>query len=177
MAGLAFVKHGLMAVRRRSEDGLARAIAVIGPGHLLGQSAHAALPAMFTIQALTPVAACAFPTRVLQDLPPAPAGQPGIAMQHLRLVVQTLADWSSVARVPGLLPRFAMALRLLAALQPTRPLLVPDQGVLAELLGVTRESINRAWRELASRGVVRHRHRQVVELDLDRLSTLDLGSG
>lgn len=177
MPGLAYVKHGLMAVRKRSGDGVARAIAVIGPGHLLGQSASFAMPAMFTIQALTPVAACAFPTRLLQELPPPPSGTPGVALQHRRLVVQTLADWSSLARVPGLLPRFATALRLLVALQPGRPLLVPGQGLLAELLGVTRESINRAWRDVEARGVVRHRHRHTVELDLDRLAALDAGRG
>lgn len=167
---LAFVKQGLMIIRKAGPDGVAHAVAVIGPGHLLGQSASFAMPSVFTVQAATPVAVCHFPARLLHEMAPPSAGTPGVALRHRRMVVQTLADWSCLARLPGLMQRFETALRLLAALQPTRPLLVPGQGVMAELLGVTRESINRAWREAEARGIVRHRHGQTVDLDLLRLS-------
>lgn len=166
---LAFVKQGLMTIRKAGPDGVSHAIAVIGPGHLLGQSASFALPSVFTVQAATPVAVCHFPARLLRELAPPQAGTPGLALRHRRMVVQTLADWSCLARLPGLTQRFETALRLLAALQPARPLLVPGQGVLAELLGVTRESINRAWHEAEARGIVRHRRGQTVDLDLQRL--------
>lgn len=169
-ARLAFVKQGLMAIRQSGPDGALQAIALIGPGHLLGQAAAHAMPAVFHVQAVTPVAVCHFPPRLLQHL--AAAGGPPLPLQHLRLVLGTLADWSRLARLPGLTPRFAMALRLLAAMQPARPLLVPGQGVLAELLGVTRESINRAWRDFEARGIVRHRQGQTVDLDLQRLAAL-----
>jgi len=173
---LAFVKQGLMAVRHAGPDGSLRAIALIGPGNLLGQAAAFPMPAIFNVQAVTPVAVCHFPPRLLQDLAAA-AGGPALPLQHLRLVLQTLADWSRLARLPGLSARFAMALQLLAAMQPARPLLVPGQAVLAELLGVTRESVNRAWRDFEARGIVRHRQGQTVDLDLPRLAGLPLQPG
>lgn len=171
-ARLAFVKQGLMAIRHAGPDGALQAIALIGPGHLLGQAASHAMPAVFDVQAVTPVAVCNFPPRLLQDL--AVTSGPLLPLQHLRLMLGTLADWSHLARLPGLTPRFAVALRLLATMQPARPLLVPGQGVLAELLGVTRESINRAWRDFEARGIVRHRQGQTVDLDLQRLAALPL---
>lgn len=171
-ARLSLVKHGLLAIRKGRADGLGQAIAVIGPGHLLGQSATFAMPSMFSVQALSTVAVCEFPPRIVQQLPGPPAGTPGFALRHRRMVVSTLADWSRLVRLPSLDQRFAMALRLLQEMQPTRPLLIPSQAVLAELLCVTRESANRAWRTFEARGIVLRRDSRTVDLDTDRLACM-----
>ncbi len=174
-ASLKFVKSGLLAVRQTGSEGVERAIAVIGPGNLLGQSAMTAQPSMFTIQALTPVSVCDFSTPVWQELNRPPPGGPAFLARYSRQVIRTLADWGGLVRLPGLSQRLALALRLIAEMQPAGSTQLPNQAVMAELLSVTRESINRAWKDFEARGIVRRRHRHAVDLDmaeLERVSSL-----
>lgn len=168
--GLKFVKSGLLAVRQTGSEGVERAIAVIGPGNLLGQSAVTAQPSIFTIQALTPVSVCDFLTPALQELKrPLPGGS-ALLGHHTREVVRTLAAWSGLVRLPGLSQRLALALRLIAEMQPAGATQLPNQTVLAELLCVTRESVNRAWKDFEARGIVKRRHRYAVDLDMTELA-------
>lgn len=171
-----FVKSGLLAVRQTGLDGVDRAIAVIGPGFLIGQPAAHGLSSLVTVQALTPVSVCEFPLSTLQRL--SQLGQPDLIClgRYTRQSMAALAAWSHLMRMPGLSQRLASALRLLAAIQPSLATQLPSQAMLAELLCVTRESVNRAWREFESRGVVRRRHRRAVDLDVVALERLSVGA-
>lgn len=171
-SSLKFVKFGLLAVRQTGSEGDERAIAVFGPGNLLGQSAAIAQPSIFTVEALTPVSVCEFAaTAPLQELRQS-ATCAAVLNQHTRQVIRTLADWSAVVRIAGLRQRLAQALRLLAEMQPPGQIQLPNQSMLAELLCVTRESINREWKAFEARGLVRRRHRHTVDLDMQALRHL-----
>jgi CRP-like cAMP-binding protein len=171
---LRFVKFGLLAVRQRSSDGSERAIAMIGPGSLLGQSALNAQPSLFTVQAMTPVSVCEFANPLPMDASSTPASSAAVLSFHNRQVIRTLADWSAVVRMSGLSQRLAHALRLIAEMQPPGQTQLPNQSMLAELLCVTRESINREWKAFEARGLVHRRHRQAVDLDLPALERLSV---
>lgn len=164
-ARTAFVKLGLMAIRRLDASGRERAIAVIGPATLLGQSSTFERATMFTVQALTPVATCEFSPRLVQDLVQLPVSASDFVLQHTRQVIATLADWSLLLRLPRLEHRLTLALQLLARMQPAGAVRVPNQTVLAELLGAQRESINRVWKDLELRGVVRRRSGGSVDIN------------
>lgn len=158
-AHLLFIKSGLLGVRQTGMDGVERAIAVIGPGFLVGQPLVHGQSAVLTVQALTSVSVCEL-------------SLPVCIARYTRQSVLSLAGWSQVVRMPGPMRRLASALRLIAAFQPASAIQLPSQAVLAELLCVTRESVNRAWRELETRGIVRRRHARAVDLDMPALEKL-----
>lgn len=169
---LTYVKLGLLEVRQTLAEGGDRAIAVIGPGNLLGQSGIHGQPSIFSIRALTPVSVCEFASDAPLSSLAQRAACAAVLGMHTRMVVRTLAEWGAVARIASLSQRFAQALRLLAEMQPAGQTQLPSQLALAELLGVTRESINREWKAFEARGALRRRHRQTVELDLEALAGL-----
>ncbi len=177
IAQLRFVKSGLLVVRQTGIDGVERAIAVIGPGTLIGQPSGYGLPAVLTVQALSPVSVCEFPFALLQRLIQQSAPEMnGVVGHYLRQSMQVLTAWSHLMRMPGLPQRMATALRLIAFSQPPLSTQMPSQAVLAELLCVTRESVNRLWKDFEARGIVRWRHGRTVDLDmqaLERLSVLE----
>lgn len=173
-ACLSYVKSGLLAVRQADAEGREPAIACIGHGNLLGQSEVLGQPSIFTIEALTPVSVCEFPVALLEEVcaTRGPSALPGLLAHHSRMVVGTLAAWSRLVRLAGLEQRLAMAVQLVAAMQPARSTQLPSQGALAELLNVTRESVNRTWRLFVEQGIVRRPHHHGVDLDLDKLERL-----
>ncbi len=159
-----FVKSGLLLIRQTGLDGVGRAIAVIGPGYLLGfTTAHNGQGSLMSAQALTPVSACELPDGVPDRACLAP---------YTRRAVETLGAWGQLMRIPTLPQRLAAALHLIASVQPSLSTLLPSQSVLAELLCVTRESINRSWREFEARGIVGRRHGRAVGLDLAALADI-----
>jgi CRP-like cAMP-binding protein len=164
-----FVKAGLLLVSQTGLDGVTRAIAVIGAGALLGfTSAHVRQGSLLSARALTPVSACELP-----------AGVPDRAAlaRHTRQGLATLTAWSQLMRIPTLAPRLAAALHLIASTQPGLSTLLPSQATLAELLCVTRESVNRCWREMEAAGIVQRRHGDAVSLDLPALERVARGAG
>lgn len=167
-----FIKSGLLAVRQTGIDGVERAIAVIGPGHLIGQPSGHGLPAVLTIQALTPVSVCEFPFSYLKQLMQLSAQDLCQLGRFVRHSVVSLTAWSHLMRMPGLPQRMATALRLIADAQPALATQMPSQIVLAELLCVTRESINRLWKDFEAQGIVQRRHGRAVNLDLPALVRL-----
>ena len=174
-AGLLFIKSGLLGIRQTGMDGIERAIAVIGPGFLIGQPAAHRQTAVLTAQALTAVSVCELPPPMMQALMQQ-SSEEGLRMAHYtRQSVISLTAWSQVVRMPGLLLRMASALRILAAFQAPSSIQLPSQVMLAELLCVTRESVNRAWKDLELRGIVRRRHANAVDLDLPALEKMLTG--
>lgn len=167
-----FIKSGLLAVRQTGIDGVDRAIAVIGPGHLVGQPSGHGLPAVLTIQALTPVSVCEFPFALLKVLMQQSTQDLSLLGRYVRQSVVSLTAWSHLMRMPGLPQRMATALRLIAATQPALTTQIPSQSVLAELLCVTRESVNRLWKDFEAQGIVKRRLGRGVDLDISALERL-----
>lgn len=172
---LLFVKSGLLAIRQTGPDGVDRAIAVVGPGFLLGQAPHK--PSLISAQALVPVSLCELPATLLRRPDPSCSPEPGDLEHYADQSIAALAAWSHLMRMPGLTQRLASALRLIAASQSRLSVQLPSQTLLAELLCVTRESINRVWREFEARGVVSRRHGHAVDLDLCALARLSQQPG
>lgn len=172
-ASLLFIKSGLLGVRQTGMDGVERAIAVIGPGFLVGQPMVHGQAAVLSVQALIAVSVCELALPVLRRLMQQQGGgEPVCIARYTRQSVLSLAGWSQVVRMPGPMLRLASALRLIAAFQPASAIQLPSQAALAELLCVTRESVNRAWRELETRSIVRRRHARAVDLDMPALEKL-----
>ena len=169
---LRFVKSGLLGIRQIGLDGVERAIAVIGPGHLIGQPMMQGVTVLVTAEALTSVSVCEFPTASLQALQQSASPDVACLGRYMRQSIVTLAAWSHLMRMPSLDQRMATALRLVASAQPPSATLLPSQSVLAELLGVTRESVNRLWRDFEQRGLVRRGEGQLVHLNLGALERL-----
>lgn len=168
-----FVKSGLVVLRQTGLDGVDRPIAVTGRGALLGQHAFHGLPSLTTAQALTPVSVCEIPFALLR-LYVSSGGHEDLAclLGYKHQLFAQLLSWGHLTRMPALEQRLAAALHLLAAAQAPLAVQMPSQAALAELLCVTRESVNRVWREFEAAGLVKWSHGRAVDLDRPRLGLM-----
>ena len=170
------VMSGKIKLGRTSPDGRENLLAVLGPGQMFGElSLFDPGPRSATVTAVTD-------TRLLglghTDLLPWLTGRPEVARglllqfaQRLRRSNDTLADLV-FSDVPG---RVAKQLLDLS----TRFGVASDEGVrvvhdltqeeLAQLVGASRETVNKALADFAGRGWLRLEQRSVVLLDLERL--------
>jgi CRP/FNR family transcriptional regulator, cyclic AMP receptor protein len=171
------VIEGKIKLHRSSNDGRENMLAVLGPSEMFGElSLFDPGPRTATATALTDV-------RLLglghQDLQPWLNGRPKVALSLLRAIArrlrrtnESLADLV-FSDVPG---RVAKAL-----LDLSRRFGVPaEEGIhvahdltqeeLAQLVGASRETVNKALADFASRGWLRLEARAVVLLDVERLS-------
>jgi CRP-like cAMP-binding protein len=159
--GFLIIKYGLVAARHAGPDGVQRVVGLAGRGFLIGQHASQGLDGVVGLQALGLVTACELPFELLDADNAREA--PRLLMHFNRRAMAAMLAWSHVARLPRLESRLAAALQLLATQQAPGPLRLPNQAVLAELLGVTRESISRGLRQLEVRGAL-SRQGQAVSL-------------
>ena len=170
------VTEGKIKLGRSSSDGRENLLAVLGPGEMFGELS------LFDPGPRTATATAITETRLIglghQDLLPWLAGRPEVATQllgalarRLRRTNEALADLV-FSDVPG---RVAKALLDLAARFGTP---VEDgvhvthdltQEELAQLVGASRETVNKALADFAQRGWLRHEARSVVLLDVERL--------
>lgn len=167
-----FVKCGLLALRQLGPDGAERCVGAVGRGHLLGLQGFYGLPTGLTIQALGSVAVCEIPHALLQRALALRPDAYELLMRYNYRALEALAGWGLIMRMPKLGQRMAAALSLLAQAQPPGQIELPNQSQMAELLGVTRESINRAYRAFEAAGALRRDGRGRAELDLPRLRHL-----
>jgi CRP/FNR family transcriptional regulator, cyclic AMP receptor protein len=167
---------GKVKLGHTANDGRENLLAVLGPGELLGELT------LFDPGPRSTTATAVAPTRLLAlehgTLMSFLETRPGLAKhmlkalaQRLRRTNESLADLV-FSDVPG---RVAKALLDLADRfgQPT------DEGVhvphdltqeeLAQLVGASRETVNKSLAEFVSRGWIRLEGRAVLLLDLDRL--------
>lgn len=167
-----FIKNGLVMLKQLGLDGVERPVALVGRGTLLGMYGFHRLPAELSAEAVGSVALCQIPFRPLQAaLSDAGLGAQALLAQNRKSLAMLLC-WSQLTRMPALSDRLASALWLLAHALQARNFRLPSQGVLAELLCVTRESVNRALRKFEQQGVFRRCAGSGVELDMERLATL-----
>ncbi len=171
------VVEGKIKLGRTSNDGRENLLAVLGPGEMFGElSLFDPGPRTATATALTE-------SKLLglghEDLRPWLTGRPEVAEALLRAIArrlrrtnETMADLV-FSDVPG---RVAKAL-----LDLSKRFGVPsDEGIhvahdltqeeLAQLVGASRETVNKALADFASRGWIRLEARAVVLLDTERLA-------
>ena len=170
------IREGKIKLGRRSNDGRENLLAVLGPGEMFGELS------LFDPGPRTATASVVADAVVLElehaELVERFRENPGIAGQLLRALAQRLRRTNEAladlvfSDVPG---RVAKALLDLS----TRFGEKTDEGVrvahdltqeeLAQLVGASRETVNKALADFAARGWVRREGRAVVLLDVDRL--------
>mgnify|MGYP003334194239 FL=1 len=174
---LYIVTDGKIKLGIKSIDGRENLLAVLGPGEMFGElSLFDPSPRTATATALTDAKLLGLGQ---EDLNLWLAEHPEVAKYLLRALAQRLRrTWEAVgdlvfSDVPG---RVAKALSELAQKFGTRNndgLHVAHdltQEELAQLVGASRETVNKALADFATRGWVRLEARAVVILDEDRLN-------
>lgn len=164
---LRIIKAGLVGVLKVGFDGVERMIALFGRGNLLGNSKLLGPQAMISAKALTDVAVCEFPAQHLHRLISSTAEQDPCLSHISTRTMSTLIDWAHLVKVPSLARRLAMALRAIARLQAPYSTCLPRQSELAELLGATRESVNRVLRDFEDRTMVRRVTDSIVQVNVE----------
>ena len=170
------VVEGKMKLGRTSSDGRENLLSVLGPGEMFGELS------LFDPGPRTATATAVTESRLFAlshpDLKPWLTGRPEVALSLLRQLSRRLRRTNEVvgdlvfSDVPG---RVAKALLDLS----TRFGVPSDEGLhvahdltqeeLAQLVGASRETVNKALADVAGRGWLRLEARAVVLLDIERL--------
>jgi CRP-like cAMP-binding protein len=174
---LFIVLSGKVKLGRRSSDGRENLVAIMGPSDQFGElSLFDPGPRTATATVVTDARVARLPKAALQKWV---QDRPQIAMQLLRVVARRLRRTNTMLAdlifvdVPG---RVAKQLLQLAQrfgsidngqLRVTHDL---TQEELAQLVGASRETVNKALADFASRGWLRLEGKSVVILDRERLA-------
>ncbi len=172
------VVDGKIKLGASSNDGRETLLAVLGPGEMFGElSLFDPGPRTATASALTDTALLGLGHH---DLTPWLTGRPEVALSLLRALAQRLRRTNEAmadlvfSDVPG---RVAKALLDLAArfgvTQPDGSVMVTHdltQEELAQLVGASRETVNKALADFQNRGWVRLEQRTVTLVEFDRLN-------
>jgi CRP/FNR family transcriptional regulator, cyclic AMP receptor protein len=174
---LYIVTEGKIKLGASSNDGRETLLAVLGPSEMFGElSLFDPGPRTATASALTEVRLLALGH---DDLVPWLSGRPEVALKLLQALAQRLRRTNEAmadlvfSDVPG---RVAKALLDLAARfgkpQPDGSILVTHdltQEELAQLVGASRETVNKALADFQNRGWLRLEPRNVTLIEYDRL--------
>jgi CRP/FNR family transcriptional regulator len=168
--------EGKVKLSRAAPDGRENLLAIMGPGEMFGElSLFDPGPRTATASAVTDTVLAALTSA---DLQPWLTGRPEVSRQLLRALAQRLRRTNEALAdmvftdVPG---RVAKALLDLGARfgaddeSGTRVDHDLTQEELAQLVGASRETVNKALADFANRGWLRLEGRSVVILDRDRL--------
>jgi len=174
---LYIVLAGKVKLGRRSSDGRENLVAIMGPSDQFGElSLFDPGPRTATATVVTDARVAVLPKEALQAWV---RDRPQIALQLLRVVARRLRRTNTMLAdlifvdVPG---RVAKQLLQLAQkfgsldggqLRVTHDL---TQEELAQLVGASRETVNKALADFASRGWLRLEGKSVVILDRERLA-------
>jgi CRP-like cAMP-binding protein len=158
------IKLGTVMLSRQGPDGVARPVAIVGRGELLGQWRLLDQPTQVGAVALSIGRVCELPVEalrgpLLQDPQFRAVLHGGMAQSFARL-----ADWSQLMRLRGLPRQLVAALLLLGEAQGTSAVRLPSHVALATLLNTTRESVARTLRQLELAGHLRRIDRWHAEL-------------
>jgi CRP/FNR family transcriptional regulator, cyclic AMP receptor protein len=174
---LFIVLDGKMKISRAAADGRENLLAVLGPGEMFGELS------LFDPGERTATASAVTDSTLASldhdDLRPLLLDQPGVAVQLLRALAQRLRRTNEAmadlvfSDVPG---RVAKALLDLAERfgddegDGVRVRHDLTQEELAQLVGASRETVNKALSEFANRNWLRLEGRSVLLLDRERLA-------
>lgn len=167
------IKLGSVMLTRQGPDSAARAVAIVGRGHLLGQWRLLGQPTQVGAWALSSVRVCELPIAALggalqQDPLFLGALHGGMAHTFARL-----ADWSLVVRLRGLPRQLVATLTLLSEAQGATAVRLPSHVALAAVLNTSRESVARTLRQLEADGWIRRIDRWHAELSRDHRAVYD----
>ena len=171
------VAEGKIKLGRSSADGRENLLAIIGPGEMFGELS------LFDPGPRTATATAVTDARVLAlshpDLRPWLTGRPEVALSLLRQVARRLRRTNEVlgdlvfSDVPGRVAKALLDLSKRFGIPSEEGVHVSHdltQEELAQLVGASRETVNKALADFASRGWLRLEARAVVLLDPERLA-------
>jgi CRP/FNR family transcriptional regulator, cyclic AMP receptor protein len=171
------VLTGKMKLVKASSDGRENLLAVIGPGEMFGElSLFDPIPRTSSAVAVSDSELAALGH---QDLRPWISAHPDVAMQLLRALAQRLRRTNEVMAdlvftdVPGRVARQLIVLSGKFGRRTAEGIHVEHdltQEELAQLVGASRETVNKALADFANRGWLRIEPRAVILLDDERLS-------
>jgi CRP/FNR family cyclic AMP-dependent transcriptional regulator len=171
------VVEGKVKLGRTSADGRENLIAVLGPGQMFGElSLFDPGPRTATASALTEVKLLGLGHG---DLQPWLSARPEVASALLRAVARRLRKTNDAmsdlvfSDVPGRVARALLDLSRRFGVQSEEGIhVVHDltQEELAQLVGASRETVNKALADFAGRGWLRLEARAVILLDVERLA-------
>src|SRR5690606_30309714 len=176
------VTEGKVKLHRTSPDGRENMLAVVGPGELIGElSLFDPGPRTATATALTEVKLLGLGHN---DLTPWLSARPEVATALLRAVARRLRKTNDAmsdlvfSDVPGRVARALLDLSRRFGVQSEEGIhVVHDltQEELAQLVGASRETVNKALADFAQRGWLRLEARAVILLDVERLAKRSRG--
>jgi CRP/FNR family transcriptional regulator, cyclic AMP receptor protein len=171
------VTAGKIKLGRTAADGRENLLAILGPGEMFGELS------LFDPGPRTATATAVTDTSVLglghDELEPWLTGRPEVAAQLLGALAQRLRRTNEAmadlvfSDVPGRVAKALLDLARRFGVQSEDGLHVTHdltQEELAQLVGASRETVNKALADFASRGFLRLEARAVVILDIERLS-------
>lgn len=170
------VREGKIKLGRRSSDGRENLLAVLGPGEMFGELSlfdPGPRTATATVVADAVVVELGHAELVqwLEDKPSVAQHLLRALARRLRRTNEALADLV-FSDVPGRVAKALLDLSTRFGEQVDEGIRVAHdltQEELAQLVGASRETVNKALADFAARGWVRREGRAVVLLDVDRL--------
>jgi CRP/FNR family cyclic AMP-dependent transcriptional regulator len=171
------ITDGKIKLGRAAADGRENILAILGPGEMFGElSLFDPKPRTATAVAVVDSTLMSLGHHALDQLL---TGRPAVAeamlaalAQRLRRTNESLADLV-FSDVPGRVAKALLDLSTRFGVQADDGLHVTHdltQEELAQLVGASRETVNKALADFASRGWIRLEARAVVIHDVDRLS-------
>jgi CRP-like cAMP-binding protein len=171
------IVEGKIKLHRASADGRENMLAVVGPGEMIGELA------LFDPGPRTATGTALTETKLLGlghgDLQPWLSARPEVAMSLLRAIARRLRKTNDVmsdlvfSDVPGRVAKALLDLSRRFGVQSEEGIhVVHDltQEELAQLVGASRETVNKALADFAQRGWLRLEARAVILLDVERLA-------
>ncbi len=175
------VISGSVKISISSPDGRNAILNIIGPGEIFGEIALLDGGARSTDA--TANTNCELFTIDKREFIPFVRSQPTLAMKFIELLCTRLRRTSDqveqviLQNLPGRLASALLRLTEKQKLEPQGRTIAITQQEISEMVGMTRESINKQLRAWAARDWVRLEHGAIVVLKADPLQTLvDAGS-
>ncbi len=170
------IADGKVKLGRTSADGRENLVAILGPGEMFGElSLFDPGPRTMTATAVAETTVLGFGndalTRVLTGRPEVPKALLAALAKRLRRTNEHLADLV-FTDVPGRVAKALLDLSDRFGRAVDGGVLVSHdltQEELAQLVGASRETVNKALADFATRGWIKLEARAVVLIDVDRL--------
>jgi CRP/FNR family cyclic AMP-dependent transcriptional regulator len=170
------VVSGTVKISNSSADGRSAILNLIGAGEIFGEIA--VLDGQARTADATANTSCEIFAIDRREFLPFVRSQPALAMKFIELLCTRLR-WTSdqveqviLQNLPGRLAGALIRLTEKYKLAPTGRTIAITQQEISEMVGMTRESINKQLRAWAARNWVRLEHGAIVVLDTAALQTL-----
>lgn len=174
---LFIITEGKVKLGHTSPDGRESLLAILGPGEIIGElTLFDPGPRSTTATAVSPVSLLSLDHQALMDILDV---NPSLAKHMLRALAQRLRRTNEslsdlvFSDVPGRVAKALLDLSDRFGTPTESGVHVPHdltQEELAQLVGASRETVNKSLADFVSRGWIRLEGRAVTLLDIDRLA-------